>query len=100
MVISAHLPVLSAFCLAEAPPADSLLRSLYERTEEEKEDQEEKSQEVFGLERSYEISVQQEEQMVGQEEEGWSVSEHQCLLYPLKTRHRTKASMSVQSDAE
>ena len=56
-----HLPVLPALYHVEAPPADSLLRSLYERREEEEEAQEEKSQEAFGLERSFEVSVQPEE---------------------------------------
>lgn len=60
-----HLPVLPALCRAEAPPGDSLLRSLCERKEEE---EEEKSREVFGPERSFEVSVQQREQ-------GWTVSE-------------------------
>lgn len=56
-----HLPVLLALYHVEAPPANSLLRSLYERREEEEEAQEERSQEVFGLERSFEVSVQPEE---------------------------------------
>ncbi len=64
------------------------------------EDQEQKRQEVFGLERSSEVSAQWEEQMKGQQEEGWSGSEQHLLLYPLMTGQRTEASMSVQSNAK
>lgn len=90
-----HLPVPPALCHVEAPPADSLLRSLYERTEEEDEVQEEKSQEVFGPERSFEVSVQQDEQKEEQKEEGWSESELHFLLYFLKAEERTESNMTV-----
>lgn len=60
-----HLPVLPALSYAEALPADSLLRSLYERVEVEEEEQEERSQEVCGLEKSFEVSAQQKEQREG-----------------------------------
>lgn len=61
-----YLPILSALCRAEAHPADSLLRSLYEMKEEGEEDREdqdvEETLQAYGLEKSFEVSVQQEEQ--------------------------------------
>lgn len=48
-----------------------------------------KNQEVFELERSFEVSVQQEQQREGQKEEGWSMSELHFLLYSLKTGEKT-----------
>lgn len=93
-----HLPALPALCHVEAPPADSLLRSLYERKEEGGEDQEEKSQEVFGPERSFEVWVQQDVQKEGQKE-GWSGSELHFLLYSLKPEEMTESTVSL-SDAE
>lgn len=84
-----HMPVLPALFSAEAPPADSLLHSLYERKEEAEEDAEEKSQKVYLLERSFEVSVQHMEQKEGQKVEGQmdgqTVAEFHFLLYSLKT---------------
>lgn len=58
-----YLPILSALCRAGAHPADSLLRSLYEMKEEGEEDQDvEETLQAYGLEKSFEVSVQQEEQ--------------------------------------
>lgn len=85
--LPAHLPVLPG---TGAPPADSQLRSLYE--EEEDGAQEERSREVFGLEKSFEVSGQQEE---GQKEEGVRASELHVLLYSRKTGELMEDNMSV-----
>lgn len=84
-----HLPFLPALFSAEALPADSLLRSLYERKEE---DAEEKRREVYHLERSFEVSVlwSRDGEKVEGQMDGQTVAEFHFLLYFLKTEKKEK----------
>lgn len=78
-----HLLVQPAPSLAEAPPADSQLRSLYERREEEEAGRD--SQEVFVPGRSFEVSAQQKEVKEEGQMDGQRESEPHFLLYFLQT---------------